>query len=154
MLKRFQDAVRCGDPIRAVIRNTGVNQDGRTSGITLPSQKAQETLSSELYHQLKLNAHDIQYIEAHGTGTVAGDTAEIKSISNIFSTDRRPDRPLFVGSVKSNVGHLESASGLAGLIKVVLMLEKRLIPPSVNFDELKSGLSDHMVNIKVFVTNI
>jgi len=137
-LKRIDDAIAAGDPIRAIIRNTAVNQDGKTAGITLPDQNAQEALISTAYKAAGLNPQDTPYVEAHGTGTVAGDTIEIAALANTFCKDRK--RPLFVGSVKTNLGHLESASGLAGVIKTVLMLERGLIPPHLNFQMPKDGL--------------
>lgn len=149
VLKRLDDALKAGDGIRAVIRHTGVNQDGKTSGIALPNQQAQESLVRGMYQDLGLDPLDIQYIEAHGTGTVAGDVTEMKSISNVFCNGDGRRYPLYVGSVKSNIGHLESASGLAGLIKTVLVLEKGYIPPNINLEEIKSGLEDQIQQIKV-----
>jgi len=149
VLKRLDDALRSGDSIRAIIRHTGVNQDGKTLGIALPNCQAQESLVREMYQQIKLDPRDVQYVEAHGTGTIAGDVTEMKSISAVFGQNRKPDRPLFVGSVKSNIGHLESSSGLAGLIKTILMLEKGLLAPNINLDRLKSGIENYMANIQV-----
>ena len=149
VLKRLDDALEAGDSIRAIIRHTGVNQDGKTSGIALPNQLAQENLVRRMYQELGIDPLDVQYIEAHGTGTVAGDNTEIKSISNIFCNGDRRQDPLYVGSVKSNIGHLESASGLAGLVKTVLILEKGYIPPNINLQQIKSGLEDQIRQIKV-----
>ena len=139
VLKRLDDALQAGDSIRAIVRETGVNQDGKTSGITLPSQDAQESLIRSVYSRARLDPREVGYVEAHGTGTVAGDSAELKSIINSFGTDR--NTPLYVGSVKSNIGHLESASGLAGLINAILVLEKAYIPPIANLEKLKKELS-------------
>lgn len=149
VLKRLDDALKAGDNIRAVIRHTGVNQDGKTSGIALPSQQAQEILVRGMYQELGLEPLDVQYIEAHGTGTIAGDTTEMRSISSVFCNGNRRQHPLYVGSVKSNIGHLESASGLAGLVKTVLILEKGYIPPNINLEEIKSGLEDQIQQIRV-----
>ena len=102
-----------------------------------------------MYRELDLEPLDVQYIEAHGTGTLAGDVTEMKSISSVFCNGDRRQNPLYVGSVKSNIGHLESASGLAGLIKTVLVLEKGYIPPNINLGEVKSGLEDHIQQIRV-----
>jgi acyl transferase domain-containing protein len=149
VVKRLDDALRQGDSIRAVIWNTAVNQDGKTNGITLPSQAAQQSLEQSIYQCAGLDPRDISYIEAHGTGTVAGDLAEIRAIANVFTQNGlRPD-PLYVGSVKSNIGHLESSSGLAGLIKTVMVLEKGLIPPNVNIQAFKRDLRLEAWNIKV-----
>lgn len=149
VLKRLDDALKAGDNVRAVIRHTGVNQDGKTSGIALPNQQAQESLVRGMYEELGLEPLDVDYIEAHGTGTVAGDLTEMKSISNVFCNGDRRQNLLYVGSVKSNIGHLESASGLAGLIKTVLILEKGSIPPNINLEEIKSGLEDQIQQIRV-----
>jgi acyl transferase domain-containing protein len=131
VLKRLDDALRDKDPIRAIIRNTAVNQDGKTPGITVPSKEAQVTLASLAYEDAALDPLQTAYVEAHGTGTKAGDAIEIEAISNVFC-NRRVD-PLYVGSIKSNIGHPESSSGLAGLIKAILVLEKGLIPPNADF---------------------
>lgn len=134
VLKPLADALQDGDAIRAVIRNSGINQDGKTSGITLPSGEAQYSLISSVYKGAGLNPLDTTYVEAHGTGTPAGDPIEASALSRIFSPGRPQDQPLHVGSVKTNIGHLEGASGLAGVIKAVLMLENETILPNTNFE--------------------
>ena len=149
LLKRLDDALRAGDHIRAIIRNTAVNQDGKTNGITLPSQKAQESLQRSIFERADLNPRNVQYVEAHGTGTVAGDLAELQGIANVFCEKRHSLDSLYVGSIKSNIGHLESTSGLAGLIKTVLILEKGLIPPNADFQTEKSNLKLQDWGIKV-----
>ncbi|KAL8953177.1 MAG: hypothetical protein Q9222_000950 [Ikaeria aurantiellina] len=138
ILKTLDEATRCGDPVRAVIRNTGVNQDGRTPGITFPSQEAQERLLRKTYERVGIDPGTIHYVEAHGTGTFAGDRAEIGALSSEFCANRQ--MPLYVGSVKSNIGHLESASGVASVLKAVLVLEKDFIPPNANFQKAKPEL--------------
>ena len=135
VLRRLDDAIQAGDHIRAVVRGTGVNQDGKTSGITLPSQQSQENLIRSVYSQAGLDPYQTGYIEAHGTGTIAGDVTELKAIVNTFCTNRKT--PLHIGSIKSNIGHLESTSGLAGLIKAILVLEKDVIPPTASLEALK-----------------
>ena len=152
ILKRLDDALTAGDNIRTVIRHTGVNQDGKTSGIALPNQHAQEGLVRRMYRDLDIDPLDVQYIEAHGTGTVAGDATEMKSISNVFCNGDRRQSPLYVGSVKSNIGHLECTSGLAGLIKTILILEKGFIPPNINLEEIKTSLKDQIQQIKVITS--
>ena len=149
VLKRLDDALQAGDCIRGVIRHTGINQDGKTAGITLPDQMAQETLVREMYRCLNIEPLDMNFVETHGTGTVAGDATELKSITNIFCSGRQSQNPLFLGTVKSNIGHLESVSGLAGLIKAILVLERGLIPPNVNFETIKIGLTDETQRVKV-----
>ncbi|KAJ6119127.1 hypothetical protein N7523_003407 [Penicillium sp. IBT 18751x] len=132
VIKRLKDALEAGDPVRAVIRESHLNQDGKTETITSPSQSAQQALIHECYRRAGLSPHDTQYFEAHGTGTPTGDPIEARSIAAVFGKNRTV--PLRVGSVKTNIGHTEAASGLAGLIKVVLAMEKGQIPPSVNFE--------------------
>ena len=140
VLKRLDDALSAGDNIRGIIRNTAVNHDGNTNGITFPSHKAQEALHRNAYSLAGLDPGTVQYIEAHGTGTVAGDLAELEGIFRVFGKDRTPQDPIYVGSLKSNIGHLESSSGLAGLIKSVLMLEKGYILPNADFQSPKQDM--------------
>jgi acyl transferase domain-containing protein len=153
VIKRLDDAIAAGDPIRAVIRNTAINQDGKTAGITLPNQSAQESLIRSAYQNVGLDPRDTGYVEAHGTGTVAGDTIEIAAIASTFCSNGARDNELYVGSVKTNVGHLESASGLAGLIKAVLVIETGLIPPNINLETPKDGLNFEERKIKVRADN-
>ncbi|RFU23814.1 hypothetical protein B7463_g12524, partial [Scytalidium lignicola] len=133
-LKPMADAIRAGDPIRAVIRNTGSNQDGRTPGITLPSGKAQEELIRSVYAKANIDPAITAFVECHGTGTVAGDPLETAALANVFTSIRPPDKTLRIGSIKTNIGHLEGASGIAGLIKSVLMLERGKVLPNRNFE--------------------
>ncbi|KAH7132181.1 polyketide synthase [Dendryphion nanum] len=140
LLKRLRDAERDCDPIRAVIRGSAVNQDGRTNGLTSPSQAAQILLAQTAFRGLDFSFGDIQYVEAHGTGTTAGDGAELGAIHTVYCEDRSSDQKLLVGSVKQNIGHLEPASGVAGLIKTVLSMEKKSIPPNILFQNPKPGM--------------
>lgn len=136
IIKRLSDALAAGDPVRAVIRETALNQDGKTDTITTPSGAAQEELMRECYRRAGLDPRGTQYFEAHGTGTQAGDPIEAQAMANVFGAgEGRDDEAnyLRIGSVKSNVGHTEAASGLAAVIKGVLSLENGLIPPSVNY---------------------
>ncbi|KAI7972176.1 hypothetical protein EIK77_001742 [Talaromyces pinophilus] len=141
VLKRLKDAVRDGDCVRAIIRNSGVNQDGKTNGILLPSSKAQGQLTAALYHQVGINPREVSYVEAHGTGTQAGDAAELNSIKEVFADmETQRDGPLFLGSIKANLGHSESTSGLAGVIKTIMALEKSIIPPVTGLETVKPTL--------------
>lgn len=133
VLKPLQAALRDGDRIHAVVAGTGVNQDGHTDGITVPNSAAQKALMHEVRAAAGVAPDEVQYVEAHGTGTRAGDTAEAASIGEGLATLRSGDGPLLMGSVKTNVGHLEAAAGMAGVIKTVLALEHRLIPPNLHF---------------------
>lgn len=132
VIKRLNDALACGDPVRAIIRETCLNEDGKTETITTPSQAAQEELMHECYRRAGLDPRETQYFEAHGTGTPTGDPIEARSIGAVFGGASRKE-PLRVGSVKTNIGHTEATSGLASVIKVVLAMEHGQIPPSVNY---------------------
>ena len=138
VLKRLGDALNNQDPIRAVIRATAINQDGRTAGLTKSSSQAQVNLHRFVFANSNLCPEDIGYVEAHGTGTLAGDLAEIEAISEVYQTN--PEHPLYVGCIKSNLGYLEATSGLAGLIKAILILENKLIPPNADFGNPKPSL--------------
>ncbi|KAF9884576.1 hypothetical protein FE257_001460 [Aspergillus nanangensis] len=131
VLKRKRDALSAGDAIRAVVRGSHTNHDGLKDGLTLPNDKAQAQLIWQTYKRAGLDTIDTEYFEAHGTGTMAGDQRETKAIGDVFAPER--DRPLVVGSIKSNIGHLGGASGLAGVIKAVLSVELGKIAPKMHF---------------------
>lgn len=135
VLKPLSAAIRDGDRIRAVIRNSALNQDGRTpQGISVPSGEAQEELIRRAYAEVGLIPTETDYAEAHGTGTAVGDPIEAEAIANVLARPRAPSQgPLLIGSMKGNIGHTESAAGIAGLIKAVLMLENQAIAPQVNY---------------------
>ncbi|KAL6719039.1 hypothetical protein ACLMJK_003274 [Lecanora helva] len=133
VLKRVDDAIIAQDPIRAIIRGTGSNQDGHTKGFTLPSSEAQSRLIRDTYSAAGLDFRDTRYVEAHGTGTQAGDTEETLALSQTISGDHSSENPLYIGSVKSNIGHLEACAGLAGVIKSILVLENGVIPPNIHY---------------------
>ncbi|KAI1804894.1 hypothetical protein F4811DRAFT_570659 [Daldinia bambusicola] len=149
ILKRLPDALRDGDTIRAVIRSTGTNHDGRTPGITQPSGSSQLMLIQDTYRKAGLSMLPTRYFEAHGTGTPVGDPIEASAIGEAFRGSRSPDDPLYIGSVKSNIGHTEGASGLASVIKTVLVLEHGIIPPNANFEFLNPQIEAARLNIKV-----
>jgi acyl transferase domain-containing protein len=134
ILKPLHAAVRDGDTIRAVIRESGVNQDGRTPGITVPSADAQERLIREVYWRAGLDMEQTRFVEAHGTGTSTGDPIEAEALSRAFKCRR--DGPLYVGAVKSTIGHLEGGSGIASIIKSVLVLESGIIPANHDLREV------------------
>ncbi|KAK7927539.1 polyketide synthase [Apiospora marii] len=148
VLKRVSCAIRDGDVVRAVIRATGSNQDGRTPGITQPSRAAQERLIRDTYRKAGLDMAHTRYCEAHGTGTAIGDPREAQAIGAAFRDFRSQEDPLFVGAVKSNIGHLEGASGLAGVIKATLVLEKGVIPPNANFESPNPRIDTQYLKIK------
>ncbi|MFI6377556.1 beta-ketoacyl synthase N-terminal-like domain-containing protein [Streptomyces sp. NPDC050546] len=132
ILKRLSDAERDGDRVLAVIRATAVNSDGRSNGLMAPNPAAQQALLRSAYTRAGLAAAHVDYVEAHGTGTPLGDPIEAGSLGAVLGADRDPDQPLLLGSVKGNLGHLESAAGIAGLVKTVLALHHDSIPPSLH----------------------
>src|SRR5207237_950591 len=134
VLKRLADAQEAGDRIYAVIRGGAVNQDGRTNGLTAPNRWAQEAVLRDAYKSADISPAGVQYVEAHGTGTLLGDPIEAKSLGAVLAEGRSPNQPCAIGSVKTNIGHLEAAAGVAGLIKVALSLQQREIPPSLHFE--------------------
>ena len=136
ILKRLSDAVADGDRILAVIRGSAVNQDGRSSGLTVPNRQAQESVIRQALAAGKVNPLDVSYVEAHGTGTALGDPIEAHALTAVLGPGRGAENPLIISSVKTNVGHLESASGIAGLIKVILSLRAGRIPPHLHLQEL------------------
>ncbi|KAL2004181.1 hypothetical protein VTN02DRAFT_5830 [Thermoascus thermophilus] len=140
VVKTLRQALADGDTIRAVIRGTGANQDGKTTGITMPSGEAQESLILSTYVAAGLDLKDTEYFEAHGTGTSLGDPIELGAIGASLGIHRSPETPLVVGSVKTNIGHTEGAAGIAGVIKAVLALERGVIPPLGEFETLNPKL--------------
>ncbi|TLD22152.1 hypothetical protein PspLS_07799 [Pyricularia sp. CBS 133598] len=135
ILRRLEDAVANNDVIRGVIRSTASNQDGRTPGITMPSQERQMGNILQAYRKAGLDTDRTEFVECHGTGTKAGDVRELEAIYRAISANRGVDNPVIVGSIKTNIGHLEGAAGVAGVIKAVLATEKGFIPKHLNFVE-------------------
>ncbi|MDX3729625.1 type I polyketide synthase [Streptomyces caniscabiei] len=135
LLKRLSDAERDGDRILAVVRATAVNSDGRSNGLLAPNPAAQQALLRTAYARAGLSPAHIDHVEAHGTGTPLGDPIEAGALGAVLGAGRDPDQPLLLGSVKGNLGHLESAAGIAGLVKTVLALHHDLIPPSLHCAE-------------------
>ena len=132
-LKPLEDAERDGDPIHAVIVDTAINSDGKTNGITLPSTDGQASLLETIYNRAGINPDDLSYIEAHGTGTAVGDPLEAGALASVLGKPRKKMLP--IGSAKTNLGHLETASGMAGLLKIILSLKNKAIPASLHFNE-------------------
>ncbi|MFM7582233.1 MAG: beta-ketoacyl synthase N-terminal-like domain-containing protein, partial [Caldilinea sp.] len=131
LLKRLSAAERDGDTILAVVKGSAVNHDGPSSGLTVPNKRAQEKLLRQALANAGATADQVAYVEAHGTGTALGDPIEIRALGAVFGAERAT--PLLVGSVKSNVAHLEAAAGIAGIIKTVLALHHGQIPPHLHF---------------------
>jgi acyl transferase domain-containing protein/acyl carrier protein/SAM-dependent methyltransferase len=134
VLKSLNAALADGDPIYAIIRGTAVNNDGASNGLTAPNPAAQEMLLREACTRAGVQPDDIRYVEAHGTGTPLGDPIEAHALGNVFGGAQAGGQLLLIGSVKTNIGHLEGASGIAGLIKLILSIHHRQIPPSLNFE--------------------
>ncbi|HEY0068878.1 MAG TPA: beta-ketoacyl synthase N-terminal-like domain-containing protein, partial [Chloroflexia bacterium] len=132
VLKRLSDALRDEDNILAVVRGSAVNQDGRTSGLTAPSSLAQQSVIRQALANAQVEPDQVSYIEAHGTGTLLGDPIEARALGELFGATRHKDQALAVGSVKTNIGHLEAAAGVAGLMKVILSLQHGEIPPHLH----------------------
>ena len=131
VLKRLSDALADGDIPHALIRGSAVNQDGASSGLTVPNGPAQQKLIAQALAVARIEPHEVAYLETHGTGTSLGDPIEYRAAVSSYGVDRR--RPLILGAVKANIGHLEAAAGIAGLIKTVLVLQQRKVPAQIHF---------------------
>src|SRR6185437_13258220 len=138
---RLSDALQDGDRIRAVIRGTAVNHDGRTTVLTAPNGPAQEAVLRAALKNAMLEPHEVTYIETHGTGTSLGDPIEIEAIGNVYGRAEEKAATCVLGAVKTNLGHLEASAGIAGLIKTVLCLEHGEIPKNLNFHQLNPEIS-------------
>ena len=136
LLKRLSDAVDSGDTILGVVSGSAISQDGRSNGLTAPSGEAQRRVVKEAIRLANLQASDISYVEAHGTGTSLGDPIEVNALSQALSDPGPEASPCWLGSVKTNIGHLEAAAGIAGVIKTLLAFQHRQIPPHLNFKTL------------------
>ncbi|GCE59889.1 linear gramicidin synthase subunit B [Microcystis aeruginosa NIES-4285] len=141
VLKRLRDAIQDGDRILAVIEGSAVNQDGLSNGLTAPNGPAQQAVIRQALANAQVKPAQISYVEAHGTGTELGDPIEVKSLKAVLGEKRSLDQTCWLGSVKTNIGHLEAAAGMAGLIKVVLCLQHQEIPPNLHFKTLNPYIS-------------
>ncbi|KAK5989608.1 Highly reducing polyketide synthase PKS6 [Cladobotryum mycophilum] len=148
LLQPLSLALKQGRPIRAIIRGSACNQDGRTAGITVPSSTAQMAAIKKAYADASLELY-ADYVEAHGTGTQVGDPLEAKAISATLGVTRSPDSPLPIGSLKGNIGHLESAAGVTSIIKALLMFENNEIPPQVNYEQPNPAIMLKKLNLRV-----
>ena len=149
VLKPLSKAILDGDPIYATIRSTAINEDGRSEGMTAPNPSAQISMLKKAYRQARISPEKVQYVEAHGTGTQIGDRTEANSLGNVLSANRSSKNALMIGSVKTNIGHLESGSGIAGLIKAALALKHKKIPPSLHFKNPNPNIAFNKFHLRV-----
>jgi len=149
IFKPLKKAIEDGDYIYACVRATGSNQDGATNGITVPNPEAQEALIREVYAKAGIKPNQIRYVEAHGTGTKAGDPVEVTALNNVLKEGRSKNDKVFVGSVKTNIGHLEAAAGIAGIVKSALVLNKRQVPPHLHFKKANPQINFDELALKV-----
>ena len=154
VLKPLRDAVRDGDRVAAVILATATNQDGRTNGLTAPNGLSQQRVLRKALERSGLASSDVQYVEAHGTGTPLGDPIEIQALCAIYGADRAPTQPLYVGSVKTNIGHLEAAAGVMAVIKTALALRERTIPAHLHFAHLNPAIDLGAVPVTIPTTSV
>jgi acyl transferase domain-containing protein/acyl-CoA synthetase (AMP-forming)/AMP-acid ligase II/acyl carrier protein len=141
VLKRLADAVRDNDDILAVIKGTAVNQDGRSNGLTAPNGPAQQAVIRQALTAAGVKPADLRYVEAHGTGTSLGDPIEVNALQHLLAEDRAAGQVCYVGSVKTNIGHLESAAGIAGLIKTILCLRHRTLVPHLHLQRINPQIT-------------
>ncbi len=152
LLKRLRDAQADGDPIVAVVRGSAVNHDGRSSGLTVPNPAAQQDVIQAALAQARVHPRDVDYVEAHGTGTALGDPIELRALETVLGSRRAPGQPLLVGSVKTNIGHLEPAAGIAGLLKVALAIQHGEVPPSLHFTNPNPNVAWDRIHVEVAAT--
>ena len=149
VLKRLSDAVRDGDRVLAVVRGSAVNQDGRSNGLMAPNPVAQTAVLRAACSNAGLLPRDVDFVEAHGTGTLIGDPIEARALGTVYGRGRPEGSPLLIGSVKTNVGHLEAAAGVAGFIKAVLAVQRGHIPPNQHFETPNPHIPFQQLRLKV-----
>ena len=149
VLERLSDAVANGRRILAVIRGSAINQDGRSSGLTVPNGLAQQEVVRQALAAARLAPTDVSYVEAHGTGTSLGDPIEVEALAAVYGEGRPMDEPFEVGSVKSNIGHLEAASGVVSIIKIVMALQHRQLPASLHVRQLTPAIPWDTIPVRV-----
>lgn len=149
VLKKLEDAIAEGNRIFAVVAATAVNCDGKTNGLTVPSAQAQAALLREAYARAGIDPATVDYVEAHGTGTAVGDPIEAAALGEALGSARPPGSPLRIGSVKTNVGHMEAAAGMAGIVKAVYCLRHRMLPPSLHFESPNPRIPFDALNLDV-----
>ena len=149
VLKRLSDALRDGDRVLAVVRGSAVNQDGRSNGLMAPNPAAQMAVLRAAYANAGVEPREVDYVEAHGTGTLLGDPIEARALGTVLGRGRPEDAPLLIGAVKSNLGHLEAAAGIAGFIKAVLAVQRGHIPANLDFQTPNPHIPFENLRLKV-----
>ena len=149
VLKRLSDAIRDGDQVLAVVRGSAVNQDGRSNGLMAPNPAAQAAVLRAACADADVQPLEVDYVEAHGTGTLLGDPIEARALGAVYGRGRQPDAPLLAGAVKTNLGHLEAAAGIVGLIKATLAVQRGTIPANLHFDTPNSHIPFDQLRLKV-----
>src|SRR6185295_6755970 len=149
VIKKLSQALADGDDIYALIRGSAVNQDGHTSGLTVPSEAAQEELVRTACESAGVRPAHVQFVEAHGPGTLVGDPIEAAALGAVLGENRPEGSYCKLGSVKTNIGHLEPAAGIAGLVKVALALKKGLIPPNLHFQKANPVIPFEKLKLRV-----
>ena len=149
VLKRLSDAVRDGDRVLAVVRGSAVNQDGRSNGLMAPNPAAQMAVLRSAYANAGVAPQEVDYVEAHGTGTLLGDPIEARALGTVLGRGRPEQSPLLIGAIKSNIGHLEAAAGIAGFIKTVLSVQRASIPANLGFEAPNPHISFEQMRLKV-----
>jgi phthiocerol/phenolphthiocerol synthesis type-I polyketide synthase B len=149
VLKRLSDALHDGDRVLAVVRGSAVNQDGRSNGLLAPNPAAQMAVLRAAYANAGVPPHEVDYVEAHGTGTLLGDPIEARALGTVLGKGRPEHSPLLIGTAKSNLGHLEAAAGMAGLIKAVLAVQRASIPANLHFHKPNPHIPFNQLRLKV-----
>ncbi|MFN0143623.1 MAG: beta-ketoacyl synthase N-terminal-like domain-containing protein, partial [Mycobacterium sp.] len=149
VLKRLSDAIRDGDRVLAVVRGSAVNQDGRSNGLMAPNPAAQAAVLRAACADAGVQPSEVDYVEAHGTGTLLGDPIEARALGAVYGRGRQPDAPLLAGAVKTNLGHLEAAAGIVGLIKATLAVQHGLIPANLHFEKPNSHIPFDELRLKI-----
>ena len=150
VLKPLSAALADGDPIYAVIRGSAVNNDGKSSGsFGTPGIRGQEAMLRQAYRTAGVDPREVRFIEAHGTGTKRGDPVEVRALANVLCENRPADRPLLIGSVKTNIGHMEAAAGIGGLLKATLALQHRAVPASLHFNQPNPNIPFQLLPIQI-----
>ena len=154
VLKRLHEAEADGDPVWAVIRGAAVNHGGAGTGLTVPNTPALEQIMETAITEAGATPSDIEYLEAHGTGTAVGDPIEINAVANVFGPGRDTARPLLIGSVKTNINHLESAAGIAGPIKAAMVVKRGVIPAHLHFRDPNPSIDWDRLPLRVTATKM